>query len=84
MYQQKMPQQSTVPEEMQQSNKHQRGTQSQSGYYAASEETFHGRLKGELNLSEIEVELDRYNYKRKFHNLICWEERAHIELLREK
>ena len=53
-------------------------------WYAAKEETFEGRLKGELKLEEIEVKLNRQNYKRKFNNLICWEERRHIEVLREK
>jgi hypothetical protein len=53
-------------------------------WYAAKEETFEGRLKGELKLNEIEVDLNRLNYKRKFNNLICWEERRHIEVLRDK
>jgi hypothetical protein len=68
----------------QQTSEAQHGSKSQSKLYAASEETFQGRLKGELRFSEIDVELDRKNYKRKFNNLICWEERAHIERLREK
>lgn len=52
--------------------------------YAASEETFQGRLREVLVLGEIKVELNRLNYRRKFHNLICWEERRHIEILSEK
>ena len=55
-----------------------------SEWYAACEETFEGRLKGELQLSDIEVDLERRNYKKKFHNLICWEERRHIEILQKK
>lgn len=74
----------TTPLSHQWSNTVQQRPQLQSKWYAASEETFEGRLKGELRLGEIEVELDRHNYKLKFHNLICWEERAHIERLTEK
>ena len=53
-------------------------------WYAASEVTFEGRLKQDLDIAEIQVELGRKNYKRKFHNLICWEEKRHIEILGNK
>ena len=52
--------------------------------YAASGITFQERLQQELNLADIQVELCRDNYKRKFHHLICWEEKTHIEILGEK
>lgn len=52
--------------------------------YAASSERFEGRLQEVLDITEIEVELTRENYKSKFHNLICWEEKRHIEILGSK
>ena len=52
--------------------------------YAASSETFEGRLQEELDIREIKVDLTQHNYKRKFHNLICWEEKTHIEILGNK
>lgn len=54
------------------------------GWYAAGEETFQRRLVEELNYSKIIVPLSRPNYKEKFNNLICWEERRHIEVLSQK
>ena len=52
--------------------------------YAASSETFEGRLQGDLEIEEIKVELTRETYKRKFHHLICWEEKEHIDILGNK
>ena len=47
-------------------------------------ETFEKRVKEELKFEDIKVQLDKHNYKQKFYNLICWEEMAHIKILREK
>lgn len=52
--------------------------------YAASNEKFIERTLEVLNIRDIEQPLSRTNYKKKFHNLICWEEKAHIELLHTK
>ena len=52
--------------------------------YSASKESFEDRIEEELNLEEIQAPLTRKNYKRKFHNLICWEEKRHIEILGDK
>ena len=52
--------------------------------YAASKESFGERIKEELHLEVIQAPLTRTNYKEKFHNLICWEEKRHIEILDEK
>ena len=51
---------------------------------AAAKETFEERLKEELKIEDIELPLSQQNYKRKFNNLICWEERTHIMILTEK
>ena len=59
-------------------------THQKAEWYAAGEETFEKRLQQELNLADIQVELCQGNYKRKFHHLICWEEKAHIDILAEK
>ena len=52
--------------------------------YAAAKETFEERLKEDLMIEDIELPLSQENYKRKFNNLICWEERTHITILTEK
>lgn len=52
--------------------------------YAASKEMFHERIKEELDIEVIKAPLTRENYKKKFHNLICWEEKKHIEILDKK
>lgn len=52
--------------------------------YAASKEEFGERIKEELDIKEIQQTLSRSNYKRKFHNLICWEEKTHIDILQMK
>ena len=52
--------------------------------YAASKESFNERIKEELNIAVIEAELTRENYKKKFHHMVCWEEKRHIEILDEK
>ena len=59
-------------------------TSQRAGSYAASQETFEGRLEADLELAEIQVPLGRNNYKRKFHHLVCWEEKRHIEILANK
>ena len=78
------PDQHVAPQHLQPARSHRHQYRVESEWYAASEESFEGRLQQELNLSEIQVELDRHNYKRKFHHLICWEERKHIEILGNK
>lgn len=52
--------------------------------YAASKEEFNERIKEELDRKDIQQTLSRANYKRKFHNLVCWEEKTHIEILEKK
>lgn len=51
---------------------------------AISGETFEGRLNEDPKISVIKVELDRHNYKKKFYNLISFEERGHIKVLHDK
>ena len=53
-------------------------------WYAAKKETFQERLQETLDINVVERKLTRRNYREKFHNLICWEERKHIEILRNK
>lgn len=45
---------------------------------------FHTRVETVLRIEDIEQPLCRENYKTKLHNLICWEEKRHIEVLEEK
>ncbi len=52
--------------------------------YAASKEKFEERIMEELDERYIQEKLSRGNYKRKYHNLICWEEKTHIEILEKK
>ena len=52
--------------------------------YAASKESFSERIKEELNIEIIQAPLTRKNYKEKFHHMICWEEKTHIDILAEK
>lgn len=52
--------------------------------YAASKESFKERIKGVLDPQIIRAPLTRDNYKKKFHHMICWEEKRHIEILDEK
>ena len=52
--------------------------------YAASKESFNERIKEELDVKIIQASLTRENYKKKFHHMICWEEKRHIEILDEK
>ena len=47
-------------------------------------EQFGKRIKKVLNLVTIEEKLTKFNYKKKFYNLICWEEKTHIDQLRKK
>ena len=47
-------------------------------------EQFGKRIEKVLDLVTIEEELTKFNYKKKFYNLICWEEKTHIDRLREK
>ena len=57
------------------------GLQGDSAIYS---EKFEGRVQSELSLESIKVELTKAVYKDKFHNLICWEEKRHIEILDDK
>ena len=34
-----------------------------------------------LNIADIQQEVTRENYKEKFHKLLCWEEKEHIDIL---
>ena len=50
--------------------------------YAARKTDFLARLKE--TFADIEKPLTRENYKEKFHLLLCWEEKTHIEILEER
>ena len=52
--------------------------------YAAKATKFLARIRDDLLIEDIQVELTQANYKEKFHKLLCWEEKAHIEVLGEK
>lgn len=52
--------------------------------YAASKLTFLERIKEPLDPGIIEAPLTRENYKKRFHNMICWEEKRHVEILDTK
>ena len=52
--------------------------------YAASKLTFQERIKEPLDPGIIEAPLTRENYKKRFHNMICWEEKRHVEILDTK
>ena len=52
--------------------------------YATSRLVFHERLKEPLGMVFIQQELTRANYKKKFDNLLCWEEKAHIHALDDR
>ena len=52
--------------------------------YAARKTDFLERLEEDLTIADIENPLTRENYKEKFHKLLCWEEKAHIEILEER
>jgi hypothetical protein len=52
--------------------------------YAASKFTFQERIKELLDPGIIEAPLTRENYKVRFHNMICWEEKRHVEILDTK
>lgn len=56
----------------------------QNADYAASKLTFEERVVEALDPSIIEAPLTRENYKKRFHNMICWEEKRHIEILTTK
>lgn len=52
--------------------------------YAASKVLFEERIKEELDINFIRLKVSPQNYKKKYHNLICWEEKTHIEILDKK
>ncbi len=52
--------------------------------YPAANLDFYRRIKGELVLADVQQPLTRENYKEKFHKLLCWEEKTHIEILEER
>ena len=35
----------------------------------------------DLFLEDLQYELSRENYKERFHKLLCWEEKEHIDIL---
>ena len=53
-------------------------------YYAAKATRFLTRVQQVLRIEDIRTELTQGNYKEKMHKLLCWEEKAHIEILGEK
>lgn len=53
-------------------------------HYAAKASIFLARVQEPLQIADIHEELTRDNYKEKFHKLLCWEEKAHIEALEKK
>ena len=52
--------------------------------YAAKETEFLARVDEPLQIEDIQKDLTRGNYKEKLHKLLCWEEKAHIEILEKK
>ena len=52
--------------------------------YAAKETEFLARVGESLQIEDIQKDLTRGNYKEKLHKLLCWEEKAHIEILEKK
>ena len=52
--------------------------------YAAKATEFLARVQQVLRIEDIRTELTRGNYKEKMHKLLCWEEKAHIEILGNK
>ena len=52
--------------------------------YAAKETEFLARVEEPLQIEDIQKDLTRGNYKEKLHKLLCWEEKAHIEILEKK
>ena len=52
--------------------------------YAAKATEFLARVQQVLRIEDIRTELTQGNYKEKMHKLLCWEEKAHIEILGEK
>ena len=56
----------------------------QTEVYAASKPIFEERIVEDLDPTIIEAPLTRDNYKKRFHNMICWEEKRHIEILDTK
>ena len=52
--------------------------------YAARKPTFQERLADPLMIADVQQQLGRGNYQEKFHKLLCWEESAHIEVLKDR
>ena len=52
--------------------------------YAAKMFRFQDRIQEPLDIEDIKQKLTSDNYKEKFHKLLCWEEKKHIELLEER
>ena len=52
--------------------------------YAAKATEFLTRIQEVLHIEDIRTELTQGNYKEKMHKLLCWEEKAHIEILGNK
>ncbi len=52
--------------------------------YAARMVKFHDRLKERLFVEDVQQDLTRENYKEKFNKLLCWEEKAHIDILEKR
>ncbi len=52
--------------------------------YAAQSTDFLERTKDVLDVEDVQQPLTRENYKEKFHKLLCWEEKRHIEILKER
>ena len=52
--------------------------------YAAKCSTFMERVEEDLDIADIRQELTRENYKEKFHKLLCWEEKEHIDILERR
>lgn len=52
--------------------------------YAAEKTEFLARVDEPLRIEDIQKDLTQGNYKEKLHKLLCWEEKAHIEILEKK
>lgn len=52
--------------------------------YAAKMFRFQDRIQEPLDIEDVKQKLTTDNYKEKFHKLLCWEEKKHIELLEKR
>ena len=44
----------------------------------------YAKYKDELDIDQLKQDLTRENYVEKFHHLLCWEEKEHDNLLKQR